>query len=256
MKVPTYFQTMPHAINIIVVGCGGTGSLLLQHLARINKTLISQGKKGLMVTCIDDDIVNEHNLGRQLFTESDLGRYKAAVCIERINRFYGTSWDVICEKFDAGTTRHDCVPGNILISCTDDSVSRKMIDVVLKNAVHKNYSESYYNYFWIDTGNSRYTGQVIMGSEQLKIPSVIDLFPDISSFEKKQKNVPSCSLAEAIKHQDLMINPKVAAETAQLVWNITQQKMLLWTQCYINLKKMIPVRYKHHETSTVKISNT
>lgn len=248
MTVPVYFRNQAHALNIIVVGAGGTGSLLLSHLARINMTLISQGTKGLVVTCIDPDIVKEHNPGRQLFTKGDIGRSKAAVCIERINRFYGTYWSALQMKFDQSLIRLDELPGNIVISCADNADTRIEIHNYLVNSSYKRFNERYDNHFWIDTGNSRYSGQVILGSYKHKIPTVIDMYPDIKDFEEADE-APSCSLAEAVALQDLFINPVVAMIAGDLVWNITQQQTLEWTQAYINLKSMIPIRYKHYEST-------
>jgi choline kinase len=45
-----------HAISITLIGAGGTGSALMQHLARINKSMIAQGNKGIILTCIVDDL--------------------------------------------------------------------------------------------------------------------------------------------------------------------------------------------------------
>jgi molybdopterin/thiamine biosynthesis adenylyltransferase len=66
MIISGYMHAEIHAISITVIGCGGTGTVLLQELARINRSLISQGKKGLIVTCIDDDVVSDANFGRSL----------------------------------------------------------------------------------------------------------------------------------------------------------------------------------------------
>lgn len=245
MKVPDYFAKMPHLINVLVVGAGGTGSLLLTHLARINKTLWSQGRKGLMVTSMDEDKVEAPNLGRSGFSEPDIGRYKAVVLVERINLFYGTSWGAIAENFSAESVRLEMVPGNILISCTDTVASRAAISRFLKDDTLKRRREEYDNHYWIDTGNGRYTGQVILGSVLHGIPSVMEEHPDIARQERRS-SAPSCSLAEAVAEQDLFINPMVALVAAELVWNITQQRELVWTRAYINLKRMVPVRYKHH----------
>jgi len=57
-----------HEVTITVIGCGGTGSLLLARLARVHYALLKIGRKGLQVNVIDDDIVEEHNVGRQMST--------------------------------------------------------------------------------------------------------------------------------------------------------------------------------------------
>src|SRR5690606_3287633 len=120
MKVNKYMKTSAHALTVTLIGAGGTGTLLLQHLARINKALIAMGRKGIIVTCIDDKLVSEANIGRQLFPMQDIGRFKCISIIERINRFYGTNWTAIPHKFDYDCIKLNSLPGNIIISCVDN----------------------------------------------------------------------------------------------------------------------------------------
>lgn len=252
MIVHKYIQSNVHALSVVVVGAGGTGSVLLQHLARIHMSLRAQGKKGLMVSCIDGDKVEAHNPGRQLYTPGDVGRYKCVVMIERINRFYGTPWEAIPAMFNRSIhNENNILPGNILISCTDNVQARKDIDAYLREMFILRVQEQYDNHYWIDTGNGRYTGQVILGSVRHSLPTCVELFPDMAKREKKSKNV-SCSLAEALEGQDLFVNPMVAMVASQLVWNITQEAKLDWTAAFINLKNQSPVKYKHYEHKGVQ----
>ena len=52
-------------VTILLVGCGGTGSLMLSGLARINEALNMLRIGSLFVNVMDDDIFTETNLGRQ-----------------------------------------------------------------------------------------------------------------------------------------------------------------------------------------------
>lgn len=241
MKMPKYFASCPHAITITVVGCGGTGSVLLQHLARINKSLIALGKKGIVVTCVDPDLVTNANLGRQLFTLADVGLSKAKVMIERINRFYGTNWYSICKRFNGELFYKECFPGNIIISCVDTVSSRKEIYTYIANRGLTDDHECIKNLFWIDTGNRKDYGQVVLSSENPKTDNVFDLFPNMEKDELKD-NTPSCSLAEALEKQDLFINSEVALVAAQLVWDMLQKEEINWRGAYINLTKHTPIR--------------
>lgn len=241
MKVPIIMRGERHAISITVIGCGGTGSVLLQHLARINKSLIALGKKGIILTCVDPDKVTEANLGRQLFTQQDIGRPKAIVMVERINRFYGTNWIAIAEKFDKNITEYDYFPGNLVISCVDNVATRKWIANYINRQSLRRYRENVQNELWIDTGNRKDFGQVILSTEIPKIPNALDMFPQAAKDENKD-DTPSCSLAEALGKQDLFINSMVALTTAQLVWDITQKPEINWRGAFINLNKQTPIR--------------
>jgi hypothetical protein len=61
-------------------------------LCQLQKALQGLGHPGLQVTAFDPDTVSEANLGRQLFTESDLGQNKALTLIHRLNIAFGLDW--------------------------------------------------------------------------------------------------------------------------------------------------------------------
>ena len=127
MKVhyaPQYFMEPLHPITITVVGVGGNGTQVLNDLAKIHISLIELGHPGLDVTAIDDDKVDWPNIGRQKFSVSDLGNYKASVIVTRLNRFYGLSWNFIPEKFNTEKYKGS----NIIISCVDNVKTRLEIN--------------------------------------------------------------------------------------------------------------------------------
>lgn len=235
-----YLLSNAHPITVTLCGLGGTGSSVLSQLGRIHVSLIAKGSQGLMVTSVDGDYVTEANRGRQLFNENDIGKNKAVALTERINRFYGTPWQAIPEAFTLKCTRLDPFPGNIFISCVDDVATRQFIHNYLLNTNQKDYIGSINNIYWIDTGNTFDKGQIIMGSHQMQLRTVIDIYPDMKKHESKDKT-PSCSLAEALDKQHLMINTLIAHATAELVWDITTKPLLDWIGAYININKQTPI---------------
>lgn len=75
--------------NVVIVGCGGTGSRLLPMVSQ----LLSRGKWNDMVptiTLIDGDEVEVKNLTRQNFIVDDVGRNKAECLAER----YGSAFEL------------------------------------------------------------------------------------------------------------------------------------------------------------------
>ncbi len=70
-------------IQIIIAGIGGIGAYLAQHVGRLMRVLYDD-RKGVNLTLCDPDIVEEKNLGRQLFCDADLGEPKAVA--------YGQAW--------------------------------------------------------------------------------------------------------------------------------------------------------------------
>ena len=69
--------------SIYVVGCGGTGSMVADGLCRL---LIGHNA---MITLVDHDRVEPHNLIRQNFFPGDVGKFKSQALAERLSRLYG-----------------------------------------------------------------------------------------------------------------------------------------------------------------------
>ena len=71
-----YLLNPHHPVTVFVIGAGGTGSQVATNLARMSIALQALGHPGLHVTVFDPDTVTEANIGRQLFSESELGLNK------------------------------------------------------------------------------------------------------------------------------------------------------------------------------------
>lgn len=238
--VPSYFVQPDHPITIFLVGCGGTGSLLLVRLAKIHKALVGLGYLGLQVTVFDPDKVSASNIGRQNFFDADVGKDKARVLVERVNRAFGTAWEAVCNYFPNGSTQT-----NIIISCVDSVASRRKIYEVIKEkgCLKAEYMTDLC--YWMDIGNSKSSGQVILGTLTYldqpkdldtaigKLPHVFDLYPNMEKHEKPDQ--PSCSMAEALLKQDLFINEAVSLEAGKIIWNMLRKYRLDIVGAYVNL---------------------
>lgn len=102
-------------------------------------------------------------------------------------------------------------------------------------------------YYWLDFGNTTDSGQIILGTiselEQPKskiyqtigkLPMLTERF-DLSSVNEEDSG-PSCSLAEALKKQNLFINSSLAQLGADLLWRIFSEGMVDNSGLYLNLK--------------------
>lgn len=242
-----YFLAPQHPITVKVIGCGGSGSQMLQALARINVSLIALGHPGLLVQAWDNDKVSEANLGRQLFSAADLEQYKAKILVERINRFYGFNWQAIPLLWDK-TCLKDNFFANLMITCVDNVSTRELMQTMKISFSHMREPFAV-PYYWLDLGNSQKTGQAILGTfraiKQPKrtrgavdnLPSIFDLFPDIKKFDKPDQ--PSCSLAEALGKQDLFINSILAQFGAQLLWRMFRELRIEYHGIFLNLDTLI-----------------
>ena len=104
LLTPDYFIKPFDKLNVVLVGCGGTGSRVLVELSALSQNLVEMDHLGFNIHVFDDDIVEQHNIGRQMFYQSDLGEYKADVLSSRINRSYGDNINSYNERYDQ---KHD-----------------------------------------------------------------------------------------------------------------------------------------------------
>src|SRR5690606_8196545 len=226
-------------ISVNLIGAGGTGSQVLTALARMNHALTALGHAGLIIQLWDDDRVSAANLGRQLFAESELGMYKSVALINRVNRFFGTTWKAQTCRFAKDSLGR--LPQNtkacIYISCVDSVQARFGIAEILEN---HSRSGAYHNRpkYWLDMGNSQYTGQVVLStigevkqpdSEKYdtvgKLPFITEEYGELLKQSEVLDDTPSCSLAEALEKQDLFINATLAQMGCSLLWNLFRQGM-------------------------------
>lgn len=244
--------TNPVTVNL--VGVGGTGSSMLTALARIDRSLIALGHPGLQVTAYDPDIVEEPNLGRQLFTDAELGMNKAVALINKVNRAMGTQWKAHVTEF-----LPESETATITVSCVDNVASRLKIAEILSGKASKEYMYYSYPVYWMDCGNEVDTGQVILSTTrefkqpksrkfrtQGHLPMITEEFGKLLDESEKSSNTPSCSLAEALERQDLFINTNIANIGASLIWNMFRKGLLRNRGFFVNLSdfRMQPIRIK------------
>ena len=241
--------TNPITVNLI--GAGGTGSQVLTALARMNHALTELNHAGLFVRLWDDDVITEANLGRQLFAESELELYKSVALINRVNRFFGTNWKAETQKFEKnglGKLKSN-MKSEIYISCVDSVKSRFDIAEILNELkIDKGYYRNQCKY-WIDFGNSQFTGQVLLStignikqpnSEKYEtvenLPFITEEFGELLKISEAEDNTPSCSLAEALEKQDLFINSSLAQMGSSLLWSLFSNGLTENRGFFLNLK--------------------
>jgi len=174
---------------------------------------------------------------------------KATLLITKINRFFGLEWLSDEAAFDE--KRFSPVDAaNITISCVDTAASRASIGKLLSYQV-ENIRERELPfrmpYYWIDFGNSRDFGQVVIGSIQAikqpqndygTLPTVIEFYPDLPSQDTEAIQGPSCSLAEALNKQDLFVNSALATLGCDLLWKMFREGGTEYRGLFMNLKSM------------------
>lgn len=249
----SYLLNPQHPVTVNIVGAGGTGCRVLSHLAALDKTLRALGHPGLFVSVYDPDTVTEANLGRQLFSETEVGVNKAVCMVSRINNFFGYDWRAVATRFPQhvkDASNDDLA--NITLTCTDNVKSRLDMWEFLKSVRdirgNRPYSKSLY---WMDFGNTKTTGQVILGTVPVdmeqpvskKFKAVGNLKPITEYVNyaavKVRDSGPSCSQAEALEKQDLYINSALAVFGCDILWKMFRHGMIEYRGVFMNLDTLI-----------------
>ncbi|MCE7044435.1 PRTRC system ThiF family protein [Dyadobacter sp. CY312] len=260
---PAYLLSPTNPITVNLIGAGGTGSRVLTALAEMNHSLNALGHAGLYVRMFDDDVITHANLGRQRFAVSELGLKKTVARINNINRFFGTNWKSVPYQFSQENLQrfNSFVCANIFISCVDSVSARMQIAELLKSLADSSTQHRDRPFYWMDYGNSKSTGQVILStigdilqpaSKKFKtiknLPFVTDEFGSLLQSSETADNTPSCSLPEALEKQDLFINATITQLGSALLWSLLRQGMTENRGIFVNLETLITQPLKVAET--------
>lgn len=226
-------------LRVFLIGAGGTGSFAAMNLARLLFELGRVGK-AVEMTIIDPDIVESGNIPRSNFCAAEIGRFKSQTLAERITLAWGSEVAHSNEKLEyekhIKSNRNNYKELTVLVGCVDNHEARCEIHRSLEES-NKYNSNSAPQVWWIDGGNGKSSGQVLIGSElnkekpdnyfssasickKLPAPSVIH--PEL--LEKQplvspQMKVERLSCAELIRRgeQSLNINQRVAIEISEML---------------------------------------
>jgi PRTRC genetic system ThiF family protein len=230
-KLPEHMVLRPW--RVVVVGAGGTGSAVLPALARLHHAMIELGHPGgIECTVYDDDVVSQTNVGRQGFYPNDVGSFKASLIVNRLNMLMGTNWRANTQRLNGRTALFNV---DLVIGCVDTRVARKaIVDAIGSGST-----------YYLDCGNDTDRGQVILGQmmppgarrkSRERLPHVADLFPDLvdPSLDAADET-PSCSMADALRKQSLVINSAISVQAFNLLWTLYRTGTLKYSGVFVNL---------------------
>lgn len=122
-KIENYdkeFQNKIKKSKIVLVGCGGVGSPLAELLVRGGF---------LNLVLIDNDLIDETNLQRQVFFEDDIGKFKSKTLKEyliKINKLVKIK--VICDILTKDNINEICSNSDLIVDASDNFEVRKLIN--------------------------------------------------------------------------------------------------------------------------------
>ena len=266
LPLPKRFDPHLHPTRIVLVGVGGTGGHLARLLARLFVHLRSLHLSVPQLCLIDPDRIEAKNIGRQAFSPSEIGLFKAEVVARRWSHAFGLEVEWINESFDP--TRHLLQDAHrvIVIDAVDRASARQALAQACQQRPH----------LLISCGNHRDAGQVSIGkcgtltdwhrytahlaqrasklgtSDLLTtLPNAYLLFPDLLQPEGASPE-PEASCADLLlRHeQDLFINESIALVAARYVQQVLLRQPIHSFLTFVQLSGMtsikpIPITFDH-----------
>ena len=205
--------------KIYVIGCGGTGSHVINNLVDVHIAMVNLGHAGVDVIAHDGDNVSFDNIGRQAFYLQDVGIQKSMALIERINMHYGVEWEYHGNVGKKEWMRN----ADIVVSCVDTKASRKLISTA-------NIEDDTYI---IECGNARASGQIILGQKKGDLPNPYDEYPELT--QGREPKGEGC--LDPYYKQDLPVNRQVAVYVQQLIWNLLRKHEISHRGVFFDLSK-------------------
>ena len=217
------------SVSLVLVGCGGTGSWLAPTLVRTARLLIEKFNKHVQVVFVDPDSVEAKNCYRQNFAEFEIGQNKA----ETLARRYGLAWglDVLALPRPFATdldklltdSRQTYYSISVIVGCVDDAAARSEINAYMTEKAGYGAAR-----WWLDCGNSKHSGQVLLGGYNNKndqtifpipgycarLPFPSQQHPDLLASEPEAQTDESglsCADLALRGAQGLAVNQQVAA---------------------------------------------
>lgn len=240
-RIPINVGRIDH-VNVILAGCGGTGSFLALHLARLAWHAREQHAIDVHLTFVDPDRIEAKNIGRQNFVPAEIGLRKA----ERLAHRYGLAFGLSVRFYNDwlhpnhvdGRHRYRDGRLHVLVGAVDNAAARKDIDSIVAGWGGR--------LWWLDCGNHDLAGQVLLGNADVSGPAISPLgfctrlpLPSIQHPELVEEAPPpliSCADAALADVQSLMVNQQVAGWAASYLYRLIISQDLDTYATYFDLR--------------------
>lgn len=219
-------------INILLVGCGGTGSQLIPFLMQLCNNVSNRINS---ITLIDGDDFENKNILNQRCLPDEVGENKAEALCERYSYIYDKlnityyseyikSLDDLLKlsRYSKYSNKNNTSSINILISCVDRNSSRKIFHEYFKLSKNEGY-----NLVYIDAGNGdkERVGQVITGytcNKEVYSRPVASYFPEILEDKEDLNELinENCTQVISQNPQNIATNVMSATIIFSIVTNI------------------------------------
>lgn len=266
LVLPVDYKT----VEFWLVGAGGTGSFMAMNLARLAFELNQRGKPASIVI-VDPDRVETGNIPRSNFCFAEIGMNKAETLAGRLSRAWGIEVGFVKQGFkpeqlqsknDDWTVQSGASEKlTVLVGCVDNHLARLEMHEAVKFYNEQKYaSDRSPRFWWIDGGNGRDTGQVLIGNrldekaiceaaqnspilsclpapnlqhpELLKAESARSIHPQNQTTRDRM----TCSERIRLGEQSLNVNQRVAVEMSEILSELLLTKTLKRFATYFDLE--------------------
>jgi len=236
LEIPQAFDFHQQISEVVLVGTGGTGSQVARTLCRVVYDLRRRGHHTPALKFVDPDVVEPKNVGRQMFTESDIGKAKAMTLATRFNLAMGLGIVAYIEPFDAD--KHASRYGSLVVGCVDNHLARREL-----SRVHG---------LWLDCGNDKTSGQVCLGNTSKPdevqraikanqfshLPNVALLFPQLLEPEPTPETMPaptaSCADLVETGDQSLLVNDMIGIVAGEYLFKLLNRLPVFTFLTYVD----------------------
>jgi hypothetical protein len=249
------WQDEDRRVEVVLVGCGGTGGFMADALGRMAWRAREQQQAPWRLRFVDFDAFERHNLTRQDAGERDVGRAKAAVTAERVRARYDLPVEYAVGRWACyspapaspreaefrspadwfgSAVGSDYRALKILIGAVDNRAARAELARYVALQAGR--------VWWVDCGNDRDTGQVLVGNcaavdglygafvpeagvaRGAPAPSLVlpELVAGAAEVLGPDDDRLSCVQRIAQDGQSPAVNEATAALAADTVWRLTQ----------------------------------
>ncbi|MFB0832077.1 ThiF family adenylyltransferase [Brevibacillus laterosporus] len=259
--------------RIVCIGAGGNGSHFFRNMCQdVRSYLNVKDDLSVDITIVDADIVEQKNIGNQVFTSDDIGEPKVVCLAER----YGEAYDLnikrvvqycrdieMLQKLFANVNETFEIP--ILISMVDNNRSRQLFD----DFFYSTYLESL---IYLDAGiegvdetlsiedqnRSGFSGQVVVGFKwkgRVLLEPVTRVYENIMNDNNTIFPGESCSDL-IVNHPQRCNTNKFAAQIANsFINNLFHTRTIFWH--YVNFNSQLCLsKPTYIEPAAIDLFNT
>jgi molybdopterin/thiamine biosynthesis adenylyltransferase len=214
------------AERVILIGCGGIGSQLLDPLCRY---LAHRPEPRPLLVLVDGDAFEASNLNRQACTRRDLGTNKAEA-LARVAREYRIACQAIGERVDETNVGVIVREGDFVLLAVDNHRTRALVD---------RHVASLDNATLISGGNDETDGnvQLVRRRDGWSVDGhLVEIHPEIGeAADGEEQGQPGCQVLAGERPQLLVTNLMVASAMLNALWQVVESGSVPYSEVFLDV---------------------